>query len=221
MALAWKAGWVKALESSNLSPSARNYLSRFKRRLRAALSYNALMSLIVASLILLLLAIAGAFYVIFGWVNLTNKIGYVPVPNGLLPQIVSALELAPGDMLYDLGCGDGRVLTAAFESRPSISAVGVENNPLVYAAARRLSPSQVRLRLGNLFDVDLTDATVVFAYLHPDLNRALILKLEIELRSGTRVVTLQFPLPGWTPSQTVELSGAPAYASRLYVYDIE
>lgn len=176
------------------------------------------MGLIIASLILLLLAIGGAFYIIFGWVNLTNKIGYVPVPTGLLPQIVLALKLAPGDTFYDLGCGDGRVLTAAFESRPSINAVGVENNPLVFAAARRLSSSQIQLRLGNLFDVNLTDATVVFAYLHPDLNRALIPKLENELRSGARVVTLQFPLPGWTPSQTVELVGAPAHAARLYVY---
>jgi SAM-dependent methyltransferase len=176
------------------------------------------MDTVIIILGLLVLAAILIGYSVFGWVNLTNRIGYVPVPRRLLPQIIQAMALRPGDSLADLGCGDGRVLRAAMRAEPSIKAIGFENNPIVYLIARLLSAKAIGLRRADLFACDLTDASVVFAYLHPDLNAKLKPKLERELKAGSRVLTLQFPIIGWTARQTIDLAGAPGYAQQLYVY---
>ncbi len=109
--------------------------------------------------------------------------------------------LKPGQKLHDLGSGDGRVLIAAardFGAR----AVGVELSPLLFALAwvkirvQRLH-SNIRLRCGSYFQADIRDADVVYLYLtHGNANR-LRSKLELEMKPGSRVVSVSADLEGW------------------------
>lgn len=136
----------------------------------------------------------------------------VPVLAGLpwraaAPErIRRALRLAqvrPGETVYDLGAGDGRVLFVAageFGAR----AIGVEISPLhclLVAVRARLTGAgaQVRVRLGNFYTADLHDADVVLAYMTSAQSGRLRPHLEHQLRPGARVVTIAFELDGWRP----------------------
>lgn len=124
-------------------------------------------------------------------------------------------NLAPGETLYDLGAGDGRViLTAAREF--GARAVGIEIDPLRAALCNwriRLGRLQDRVRVerANFFDVDLSNADVVTFYLSQAAADRLKDKFERELRPGARVVSHRRPVPGWRPAAVDERRG-------LYVY---
>jgi len=121
-----------------------------------------------------------------------------------------------GDLLVDIGCGDGRVLREA-KRRYGVRALGFEVNPLAYALARirTLGMEGIEVRLSNFWNVNIRDADVVFCYLFPDVMERLAQKLEAELRSGTRVISCNFPLPGWRHSEVLypdsSLHGDPIY----------
>jgi ribosomal protein L11 methylase PrmA len=119
-------------------------------------------------------------------------------------------KLAPvtcEDLVYDLGCGDGRLLIAAVEAGAG-KAVGVELNPEMVLESReniRKKGMEDRIDVleGDLMDVDLSPATVVLAYLVGAASKALRPKFEAELRVGTRVVMERFPVPGWQEERAV------------------
>lgn len=128
--------------------------------------------------------------------------------------------MGTNDRLYDLGCGDGRVLRAAVK-RYGVQAVGLEVNPLAFLAARTLTLGckGVRVRFENFWKADLSDADVVFCYLFPDLMERVATKLIRELKHGSRVVSCNFPLPGWKPARI--LRPAPArHGDPIYLYHI-
>jgi len=135
-------------------------------------------------------------------------IGFVPTP----PHHVDAFfELAPvssGDVVYDLGSGDGRLLFAAVE-RGAGRAVGVElDAERAHAsredAARKGLEEKVTVLEADIMDVGLADATVVLCYLSTKASSDLKPKLEAELKPGTRVVMESFPIPGWQEEKVVE-----------------
>ncbi|MBW1780041.1 MAG: class I SAM-dependent methyltransferase [Deltaproteobacteria bacterium] len=155
--------------------------------------------------------------------------GTLPITRGALfvatavPRIqafLDALPMDPDDRLVDLGCGDGRVLRAAAK-KYHVQAVGFEVNPVAYLVAKTLSAASegVRIRYGNFWAVDLSEADVVFCYLFPDLMERLSIKLVRELRPGARVVSCNFPLSGWKPTTIVRplprRHGDPIYLYRF------
>ncbi|MBC7802826.1 MAG: class I SAM-dependent methyltransferase [Candidatus Parcubacteria bacterium] len=111
-----------------------------------------------------------------------------------------------GDMVYDLGCGDGRiVITAArdFGAR----GVGIDIDPLRIEEANRAArwagvSSSVRFAVQDLLQTDFSDATVVALYLFPELNAKLLPKFRAELKPGTRVVSHQFGIGDWKPTRS-------------------
>ncbi len=147
-----------------------------------------------------------AFVIMYGlWV-------FVPFIAGLPwyatrpARIRKALQLAqirPGEVLYDLGAGDGRVLIMAareFGAR----AVGVEISPVhclvAWLSARTKGvEDRVRVRLGNFYTTRLADADVVFAYMTSKQAPRIRRHLEQQLRPGARVVTISFDIDGWQP----------------------
>jgi predicted RNA methylase len=129
------------------------------------------------------------------------------------------LELAhvgPSDVVYDLGSGDGRIPITAAE-KFGARGVGIEIDPLMVNQAegnRARSPARDRVTFitGDLFDADLTPATVVTLFLYPWMNERLIPKFRRELRSGSRIVSHHFDLgPEWPPELSRDVNGLMIY----------
>jgi SAM-dependent methyltransferase len=114
--------------------------------------------------------------------------------------MLSLAQVGPGDLVYDLGCGDGRmVVTAAW--RYGARAVGIEIDPLRYAWCQALITvlglrDRVRIIYGDFFNHNLSDANVVTCYLLQDTNNKLVGKFRQELSPGARVVSNAFTFPG-------------------------
>lgn len=128
---------------------------------------------------------------------------YSPTRSRAVRKMVEYARLGPGDVLVDLGAGDGRILLEAGR-RPGVRVVGIEIDPLRWAYCRLrlwLSPIRARseVRLANFFDVDLSFATAVTFYLSQAAADKLKAKLEAELPGGARVVSYRRPVRGWEP----------------------
>lgn len=129
---------------------------------------------------------------------------WLPMPVSSARRMLRLAAVRPGETVYDLGSGDGRVLIVAAREFGA-EAVGVEIEPvraLISRATLRLFGVGDRARVicGNLFKLDLRRADVVILYLLPGTHARLVPKLRRELGPGARVVTLAFPLPGWEPA---------------------
>jgi SAM-dependent methyltransferase len=133
----------------------------------------------------------------------TNSRGapWVPTSRQVIRRMLDMAELKPGEVVYDLGCGDGRVLVTAARHFGAC-AVGVEVDWSRYlwsvlAVTIRGLWSRVRIIRGDLFSVDLHDADVVFTFLLQDTNDRLKEKLRRELRPGARIVSNIFTFSGF------------------------
>jgi len=131
----------------------------------------------------------------------TRMIGgpWVPSSMKIVNRMMEMAEVGPDDVVYDLGCGDGRILVAAAR-RYHARAVGIEIDPLRYLWCQFLitilgQRKRVRIIFGNFFNKDLSEADVVMCFLMPDALTKLEKKLKQELQPGTRVVSNRFTFP--------------------------
>ena len=140
---------------------------------------------------------------------------YVPTPYEVVDEMLKLADVKKGDVLYDLGSGDGRIpVTAA--KKFGIRAVGVDIDPQRIEEAKENAringvAKLVEFRNEDLFKTKFGDATVVTLYLLPDLNVKLRPRLLAELKPGTRVVSHQFDMGIWKPDRKVELNGRTIY----------
>ena len=128
---------------------------------------------------------------------------FVPTPQEVVEDMLRLAELKAGDVLYDLGSGDGRIPIAA-AVRGGIRAVGIDIDPYRVDEARENArragvAGQVTFQLGDVLTADFREATVVTLFLLPELNLKLRPRLLRELRPGTRIVSHQFDLGDWHP----------------------
>lgn len=144
--------------------------------------------------------------VIVGSIVLPAMVGgaYSPTRSRAVKKMLEHARIQPGDVLVDLGAGDGRILLHAAR-KYGIPVVGIEIDPLRWCYCRlRLGLSGVRhlatVRLANFFDVDLSFATVVTFYLSQAAADKLKAKFEAELPDGARVVSYRRPIRGWNPT---------------------
>lgn len=124
---------------------------------------------------------------------------WVPTSLRMVHKMLELAEVGPDDLLYDLGCGDGRLLISAAR-RYGARAVGIEIDPLRHAWCQKLVTilglqDRVRIIRGDLFDQDLSEASVVTCFLLQGTNHKLQEKFRRELRPGTRVVSNTFTFP--------------------------
>jgi len=135
------------------------------------------------------------------------------------PQVVRVmLDLAKvtgSDIVYDLGCGDGRIVISAAK-KYGARGVGIDLNPARIAEARTNARSAgvtdlVNFEVGDLFDADVRNATVVAIYLLPEVNIRLRSRLLRELRPGTRIVSHSFDMGAWKPAKEKVVNGDHVY----------
>ena len=152
-----------------------------------------------------------------------NLAPYIPTPQAVVEKMLEAGHIKPGDVVYDLGAGDGRiVITAAKEY--GAKAVGIEiQKDLVDKDRERIKQLDLEDKVTIVHDsfmhADLSPATVVTMYLLTSSNDRLRPVLEKALKPGTRVVSNQFPVKGWRPIAIAHLKpGTMEYT--IYVYEI-
>lgn len=151
------------------------------------------------------------------------EVGFTPTPPETVDEMLCLADVREGDVLYDLGSGDGRIpITAA--KRYGIRAVGLELNPKLLARARRQAriegvSDRVRFVEADIFQADLRSATVVTLYLLPELNVRLRPKLLRELRPGTRIVSHDFDMGDWEPERKVRVNWKNLYRT-IYVWTV-
>jgi len=141
---------------------------------------------------------------------------YIPTPAAVVTAMLRMANVGRGDVVYDLGSGDGRIPIAA-AARYGARAVGIEIDPiLVRQAEGNLARAGVgdRVRFFNqdLFEANIGAATVVTLFLLPRLNLELMPKLKRELRPGARIVSHQFHMGDqWPPDQSQDVNGLMIY----------
>lgn len=141
---------------------------------------------------------------------------YLPTPPELVTAMLKVANVGRGDVVYDLGSGDGRIVIAAVKNFGAARGTGVDIDPARISeatdnASRAGVADRVHFINQDLFETDLSDATVVTLYLLPWLNRTLMPKLMGELRPGSRVVSYRFDMGSWKPDQTLSMNGQMIY----------
>jgi SAM-dependent methyltransferase len=153
-----------------------------------------------------------------------NLAPYVNSPEQAVDKMLELAKLKPGETLYDLGCGDGRILIAAAE-KYKVRAVGIEiSEHLARTAAENVKraglQNEVKVIHGDFMRTNLSDANVVTLYLATTANDRLRPKLEQYLHPKTRVVSYDYPIPGWKPIDTSETEGHHGATHTIYLYEV-
>lgn len=140
---------------------------------------------------------------------------YAQSPDRVVHDLLALADVKPTDVVYDLGCGDGRYVIAAareFGAR----GVGIEIDPVLVREATENArkagvADKVEFRQGDIFEVDISQATVVVLYLLEKLNVRLRPKLQRELRPGSRVASHMFGMGDWKPDREAKVGTRPIY----------
>ena len=145
----------------------------------------------------------------------TPDVIFVPTPQQVVDEMLKIANVKKGDVLYDLGSGDGRIVVTAAK-RFGVRGTGIDIDPQRIAEANENAKKEgvtqlVTFKNTDLFTTDFSDATVVTLYLLPRLNVKLRPKLLNELKNGTRIVSHAFDMGEWQPEKHVKVDGRDVY----------
>ena len=148
---------------------------------------------------------------------------FVPVKKRVLEIIIDTLKLSPNSVLYDLGCGDARVLLKANESFKKIKKIGVEKNSVVYLWAKWLTRNtNTKIYCEDANKTQLKNATHIYLYLLPKIMEKLQSKIINECKPGTRIVSCDFKFTNLTPDEIINLPASKdKMCNKLYVYTLK
>lgn len=164
------------------------------------------------------------FKMVHGDASAVNLAPHVPTPDFVIEQMLEVTGVHSESVVYDLGCGDGCVLIRAAE-KCGARGVGVDIDPDLIKQARKAAAaagvsSRVRFLNQDIFDTDLSDATLVYLYLFPDSLNLLRPYLEDNLKKGTMVACFSFALSGWEDRlvDRHEITGDFFVPKTIYIY---
>ncbi len=148
-----------------------------------------------------------------------QDVQYVPTRQAVVDAMLDLAQVSDSDMVYDLGCGDGRiVITAARKYGANGRGIDIDPKRIEESnanAAQAGVTDKVKFIEANLFESDFSDASVVTLYLLGSLNQRLKPILMKQLKPGTRVVSHAFDMGDWKPEKQIEVDGA-----RVYLWTI-
>lgn len=162
-----------------------------------------LRTLLVTSILLVLISSAHA------QLGPREEIPFVPTPVEVIDRMLELAEVKKGDVVYDLGSGDGRIVIRAAQ-KFGVRAVGIEMDGLLLAKARKDAKAAgvshlVEFRAEDALKADISKATVVTLYMLPWFNEAMKPSFKKFLKPGSRIVAHDFGIAGWEPDKTVKL----------------
>jgi SAM-dependent methyltransferase len=147
------------------------------------------------------------------------SVPWVPTRDEVVEKLLKLIKPKPGDTVYDLGCGDGRIAVSIAKAYPHARVKCLEVRQDLVEKARanaREHGANVDIIRGDFFSYKIGDADIIYMYLLTSVNQKLRPKLEQELHPGTVVVTLDFPIPEWREVARLELPRS--WQRVLYVY---
>ncbi|HUF41468.1 MAG TPA: methyltransferase domain-containing protein [Verrucomicrobiae bacterium] len=164
------------------------------------------MKRIVVGLVIAWVALSGRAVKSAGF---PEEIPFVPTPIEVVDKMLELADIKKGDVLYDLGSGDGRIVIRAAQ-KYGIRAVGIEVDSLLLAEARKAAQAAgvshlVQFRAEDALKADISRATVVTLYMLPWFNEAMKPNFKKMLKPGARIVAHDFGIEGWEPDLTVKL----------------
>ena len=151
----------------------------------------------------------------------TADVVYEPTPRAVVETMLDLAQVVKGDVVYDLGCGDGRIVVAA--AKRGAGGIGIEIDPRLveWAQANVLAErvgDSVQIRNQDLFLTDLAPASVIALYILPAMNERLRPILFRDLKVGSRVVANGFEVPGWKPDRVVDV---PTRYLHAFLYTVK
>ena len=161
------------------------------------------------------------------WSAIKSDIPFVPVPPRFFKDIEKSLNLKDGDILYNLSCGDGRVLFYLSQKHKNIKYIGIENSifPLIILKFKNwwckiTNKSTIEIIQKDIFEVNLSSATHIFIHLYPHVMDDIASKFDEELKPGTKVISLSFPFTSTHKVEEIEIEKIDNEHSRkIYIYE--
>ncbi|MFO7760510.1 MAG: SAM-dependent methyltransferase [Thermodesulfobacteriota bacterium] len=152
-------------------------------------------------------------------IRITKGALYVSTSHQRIRAVLEEITFQPGQVLMDLGCGDGRTLRAA-RKRFHIRAIGYEINLLAFIKARIYSLGRgIDIRHRNFWNEAIDAADVIFCYLVPDVMADLASKVKAEAKPGAMIVSFNFPIPEFTPVKIMRPAGS-LHKDPIYFYQM-
>jgi SAM-dependent methyltransferase len=188
-------------------------------------AYRALVPTLVAALLSLVsVSATGPLLAQDSVTRRPPDVHFVPTDHAVVRAMLGAAKVRRGDLVYDLGCGDGRIVIAAVK-RYGARGVCIDIDPARIAESRSNArkagvAGRIRFQEADLFEMDLSKATVVTLYLLPALNQRLRPKLFRELRPGSRVVSNAFDMGDWRPDSTLRINPDSPYPAHAFYWVI-
>lgn len=148
-----------------------------------------------------------------------NKAPFIPTSKNVLSGIIELLDIKDDSVVYDLGCGDGRVLLECYRHNSKARYLGIEKSSIPYILARIKTKGidKIKILHGDFFKRNLSQATNVFLYLLPKMMDSLLPKLEMELKQGTVLVSFNFAFSKKKPEKVIKVEMRNK-SGLLYVY---
>ena len=158
--------------------------------------------------------------------NFKNKAPFVTSSSAVLKDIAKAMEVKDESVVYDLGCGDGRILFYLSKINSKARYIGIENGMFPFLLSKigafynkKITNNSAEILRKDFFKHDLSDATHIFTYLYPNVMDDLLPKFDKELKRGTRIVSLSFKFTNKASLFEVDLGRSKYKLGRkLYVY---
>lgn len=181
--------------------------------------------LLIGNVFVLIGMLAVCMFMIATLYSVRLDVPFVRTPARLHTLILDALKIQDGDVVYELGSGDGSFTLAAAQQYPHAMFVGIERNPLLYTYARlrllRSERKNVRFVRENFFNTDLGSATKLFFYLDKSVMPHIYPKLASELRAGTVLASRAFTFAEKEPREVIRLMPVPGHHGEheLFVYE--
>ena len=189
---------------------------------------------LIAGLLSLTLAIAGlAFEPSTVWTQAAEKytdegkkiVPYVPTPQEVVERMLELAQVKKGDVVYDLGSGDGRIVVTAAK-KYGVKAIGFEIDPeRIKESAENIKKAGVgdlvEIRQQDIRTVDLSPATVLTMYLLPEVNLMIRPNIWKQMKPGSRVVSHDFDMGDWKPLKTEHIKDGSSWDHTLYLWHVE
>jgi len=173
--------------------------------------------IITLSLLLILSGLIVLFFLLWSIITLFfTRVPWAPTPKDVIELIFQELDIKPGQKIYDLGCGDARVLIEA--NKYGADCVGYELSLWVYARAKFkiwLKNSKTKIYRKNFFKQDLSSADIIFCFLLSKVMPKVQKKLKSNLKQNTTIVTYAFSLPNYKPYKILDTKPSKTYFYKM------